>query len=63
LKEIYPEEQFNGEFVTKALQIFIKGTDTANLLNWSTGLAVFISCLGLGLVTYNNAKDKRDRSS
>jgi hypothetical protein len=65
-KEIYPEEEFNYEFLMKALQNFIKRNRTQPiLLNWSTGLAVFISCSWASWIgnIYNNAKNKRNWSS
>jgi ABC-type antimicrobial peptide transport system permease subunit len=57
-KEIYPDEQFNYEFFDESIAKFYKKEqDTANLLNWSTGLAIFISCLGLlGLVIFTTTQ-------
>ena len=53
-KEVYPEEEFNYTFFDESIADFYKKEQqTAGLLKWSTGLAIFISCLGLlGLVTY-----------
>jgi len=61
-KEIYPEEQFNHEFLDESIAKFYKKEqDTANLLNWSTGLAVFISSLGLlGLVIYTTTQRTKE---
>ena len=61
-KEIYPEEQFNYEFLDESIAKFYKKEqDTANLLNWSTGLAVFISSLGLlGLVIYTTTQRTKE---
>jgi putative ABC transport system permease protein len=61
-KEIYPEEEFNYEFLDESIAKFYKKEqDTANLLNWSTGLAVFISCLGLlGLVIYTTTQRTKE---
>ena len=61
-KEVYPEEQFNYEFLDESIAKFYKKEqDTANLLNWSTGLAVFISCLGLlGLVIYTTTQRTKE---
>ncbi len=57
-KEVYPGESFNYEFLDASIARFYqKEKDTVNLLNWSTGLAVFISCLGLlGLVMYTTSQ-------
>jgi hypothetical protein len=47
-KQVYPDEEFNYEFFDESIAKFYKKEqDTANLLNWSAGLAIFISCLGL----------------
>lgn len=53
-KEVYPDEDFDYQFFDQSIAKFYKKEqDTAGLLNWCTGLAVFISCLGLlGLVIY-----------
>ena len=61
-KEIYPEEEFNYEFLDESIAKFYKKEqDTANLLNWSTGLAVFISCLGLlGLVIFTTTQRTKE---
>jgi predicted permease len=57
-KEIYPEEEFSYTFFDESIAKFYKKEkDIASLLNWSTGLAVFISCLGLlGLVIYTTTQ-------
>jgi ABC-type antimicrobial peptide transport system permease subunit len=53
-KEVYPDEDFDYQFFDQSIAKFYKKEqDTAGLLNWCTGLAVFISCLGLlGLVIF-----------
>lgn len=53
-KEIYPEDDFNPQFYDKSIASFYKAEqDISRLLKWSTGLCIFISCLGLlGLVIY-----------
>ncbi|MFT3911712.1 MAG: ABC transporter permease [Ferruginibacter sp.] len=53
-KEVYPDDIFQYEFFDASIAKFYqKEKDTAKLLNWSTGLAIFISCLGLlGLVMF-----------
>ena len=61
-KEIYPEEEFKYEFFDESIAKFYKKEqDTARLLNWSTGLAIFISCLGLlGLVIYTTTQRTKE---
>jgi putative ABC transport system permease protein len=61
-KEVYPEEDFNYEFFDESIARFYKKEqDTARLLNWSTGLAIFISCLGLlGLVIYTTTQRTKE---
>jgi putative ABC transport system permease protein len=53
-KEVYPEEEFSYTFFDESIAAFYKKEQqTAGLLNWSAGLTIFISCLGLlGLVIY-----------
>ncbi len=50
----YPEEDFNYDFVDENIAKFYKSEqDISRLLKWATGLAIFISCMGLlGLVIY-----------
>jgi len=50
----YPGEDFNYKFFDETIAKFYeREQNTASLLTWSTGLAIFISCLGLlGLVMY-----------
>jgi ABC-type antimicrobial peptide transport system permease subunit len=57
-KEIYPEEDFNFTFFDADIAAFYKKEQNiSRLLSWSTGLAVFISCLGLlGLVIYTTTQ-------
>lgn len=57
-KEIYPEEDFNYSFLDEDIAKFYKKErDISRLLNWSSGLAVFISCLGLlGLVIFTTTQ-------
>lgn len=57
-KEVYPEDDFNYTFFDESIAKFYKKEkDIVSLLNWSTALAVFISCLGLlGLVTYTTTQ-------
>jgi putative ABC transport system permease protein len=53
-KKYFPEEDFSYDFVDESIAKFYKSEqDISHLLEWSTGLAIFISCMGLlGLVMY-----------
>jgi putative ABC transport system permease protein len=53
-KQIYPDEDFNYTFLDDTIAKFYESEQhTACLLQWATGLAILISCLGLfGLVIY-----------
>jgi putative ABC transport system permease protein len=53
-KQIYPDEDFNYRFYDDTIaKMYEQEQQTAGLLSWATGLAIFISCLGLlGLVMY-----------
>ncbi len=53
-KQMYPGEDFNYTFLDDTIAKFYESEQhTASLLSWATGLAIFISCLGLlGLVLY-----------
>ena len=57
-KEVYPDEEFKYSFFDESIAKFYKKEqETASLLNWCTGLAIFISCLGLlGLVIYTTTQ-------
>ena len=61
-KEIYPEQDFDYEFVDETIaKFYTKEQNLASLLNWCTGLAVFISCLGLlGLVIYTTTQRTKE---
>ncbi len=52
--QLYPEEDFNYKFYDDTIaKMYEQEQQTASLLSWATGLAIFISCLGLlGLVMY-----------
>jgi ABC-type antimicrobial peptide transport system permease subunit len=56
-KQMYPEEDFQYDFVDETIAKFYKTEqDISSLLKWSTGLAIFISCMGLlGLVMYTTS--------
>ena len=51
---VYPGDDFNYYFVDETIaKYYTSEQNTAHLLAWATGLAIFISCLGLlGLVIY-----------
>jgi putative ABC transport system permease protein len=53
-KGIYPEDDFEYEFLDANIAKYYEAEQhISSLLKWSTGLAIFISCLGLlGLVMY-----------
>jgi putative ABC transport system permease protein len=53
-KQIYPEEDFTYTFFDETIaKMYESELHTARLLKWASGLAIFISCLGLlGLVIY-----------
>jgi putative ABC transport system permease protein len=53
-KEIYPDQDFDAKFFDETIAAFYRTEqNTARLLNWSAGLAILISCLGLlGLAIY-----------
>ncbi|MDQ6844536.1 MAG: ABC transporter permease [Bacteroidota bacterium] len=53
-KQLYPDEDFNYKFYDDTIaKMYEQEQQTASLLSWATGLAIFISCLGLlGLVMY-----------
>jgi putative ABC transport system permease protein len=60
-KKIYPEADFDYQFFDeKIANLYESEQHTANLLAWSTGLAILISCLGLlGLVIFTtNSRTK-----
>lgn len=57
-KELYPGENFDYSYVDDSIAKFYqKEQDISRLLQWSTGLAIFISCLGLfGLVMFTTSQ-------
>jgi putative ABC transport system permease protein len=61
-KNIYPEEDFTYSFLDDTIAKFYeREQNTAKLLTWATGLAIFISCLGLaGLVIYTTNNRKKE---
>ncbi len=61
-KEIYPDRDFSYEFFDETIaKFYSQEQNTSALLNWCTGLSVFISCLGLlGLVIYTTTLRTRE---
>ncbi|MEP6948896.1 MAG: FtsX-like permease family protein [Ginsengibacter sp.] len=61
-KHMYPDEDFNYKFIDDTIAKFYESEQhTASLLQWATGLAIFISCLGLlGLVIYTTNTRKKE---
>lgn len=53
-KEIYPNNDFEYSFLDQSIaKYYVAEQHVSRLLMWATGLAIFISCLGLmGLVIY-----------
>lgn len=53
-KQLYPELDFEYQYFDDSIaQFYTSEKNTSTLLNWASGLAIFISCLGLlGLVVY-----------
>jgi putative ABC transport system permease protein len=53
-KNLYPEENFSYAFLDESIARFYRSEQNlSSLLRWATGLAIFISCIGLlGLVIY-----------
>ncbi len=61
-RKMYPEEAFNFRFVDETIANFYQAEQhTARLLKWSTGITVFISCLGLlGLAIYTTNTRRKE---
>jgi putative ABC transport system permease protein len=53
-KEFFPDEDFSYKFLDESIaKFYTSEQNLSSLLKWATGLAVFISCMGLlGLVIY-----------
>jgi hypothetical protein len=53
-KELYPNNDFEYQFLDESIaKFYTSEKNISRLLNWATGLAIFISCLGLlGLVIF-----------
>lgn len=52
--EVYPEEEFSYSFIDDKIAVFYESErQISRLLKWVTGMAIFISCLGLlGLAVF-----------
>ncbi|MGN6490864.1 MAG: ABC transporter permease [Agriterribacter sp.] len=61
-KEIYPDADFEYSFFDKDIEKYYQEEQNiSNLLKWGTGLAIFISCLGLlGLVIYSTTQRTKE---
>jgi len=61
-ENIYPEADFELKFMDEAVkQFYEEEQKTSVLLNWATGLAILISCLGLlGLVIYTTERRTKE---
>ena len=61
-RTIYPEDDFNYSFLDDTIaKLYQREQNTARLLTWATGLAIFISCLGLaGLVIYTTSNRRKE---
>ncbi|WP_047247217.1 ABC transporter permease [Maribacter thermophilus] len=61
-KNTYPEEVFEYRFMDDTIKSFYESEQkTSILLKWATGLAIFISCLGLlGLVIYTTERRTKE---
>ncbi|RMB57122.1 FtsX-like permease family protein [Dokdonia sinensis] len=59
---IYPEAQFKVQFMDETIaRFYAREQRISNLLNWSTGLSVVISCLGLfGLVIHTTERRTKE---
>jgi len=63
-KKLYPDDSFGYIFLDENIAQFYKSEqDTSRLLKWATGLAVFISCIGLlGLVIFTTNQRRKEIS-
>jgi len=61
-KEVYPEDDFSYSFFDEDIsKYYTAEQNISKLLMWATGLAIFISCLGmLGLVIYTTAQRTKE---
>jgi predicted permease len=61
-KEIYPQDDFEYHFLDEDIaKYYTAEQNVSSLLRWATGLAVFISCLGLlGLVIFTTTQRTKE---
>jgi len=61
-KEVYPEDDFDYKFFDEEIaKYYTAEQNISGLLKWATGLAIFISCLGLlGLVIYTTTQRTKE---
>jgi ABC-type antimicrobial peptide transport system permease subunit len=61
-KSVYPDADFSYQFVDQKIAALYQSEQrTESLLKWATGLAIFISCLGLlGLVIFTTNSRKKE---
>ena len=61
-KEVYPEDDFEYTFFDESIAKYYDAEQNiSSLLMWATGLAIFISCLGLlGLVIYTTKQRTKE---
>jgi ABC-type antimicrobial peptide transport system permease subunit len=61
-KEVYPQDDFEYRFFDEDIaKYYTAEQNISSLLMWSTGLAIFISCLGLlGLVIYTTTQRTKE---
>jgi putative ABC transport system permease protein len=61
-KEVYPKDDFDYKFFNEDIAKYYESEkNISSLLKWATGLAIFISCLGLlGLVIYTTTQRTKE---
>jgi len=61
-KEIYPKDDFTYSFLDENIARFYQSEQNlSQLLKWATGLAIFISCMGLlGLTIYTSNQRRKE---
>ncbi len=61
-QEVYPEDDFDYRFFDQEIsKFYVQEQNILTLLKWATGLAIFISCLGLlGLVLYTTVQRAKE---
>ena len=61
-KQLFPEETMNYWFMDQSIkEFYTTEQNLSSLLKWATGLAIFISCMGLlGLVMYTTTQRTKE---